>query len=82
MVIGCAYIKQYGGCFGQHGWNEVYMGDAGWISIDATFTEIDYIDAGHIRLGEKSSFNPEEMEILEYRHVSEKTVIEQVIPEK
>jgi len=42
------------------------MGDAGWIAVDATAFEIDYIDAGHIRFGEKTSFNPVSMEILEY----------------
>jgi len=82
MVIGCAYIKQYGGCFGQHAWTEVHMGDAGWIPVDATFGEIDYIDAGHIRLGEKSSFEPVEMEILEYRHAGETVISESEIPKK
>ncbi|TSA26909.1 MAG: tetratricopeptide repeat protein [Bacteroidetes bacterium] len=61
------YSSLYGGSFGQHAWTEVYMGDAGWIPVDATAFEIDFIDAGHIRLGEQTSFNPEEMEILEYR---------------
>ena len=29
--------------------NEIYMGKAGWIPVDATTNEIDYIDPGHIR---------------------------------
>ncbi len=66
LSIGCMYTTHYGGSFGQHAWTEVYMGDAGWIAVDATAFEIDYIDAGHIRLGEKTSFNPVSMEILEY----------------
>jgi len=67
LSVGCMYSSVYGGSFGQHAWTEVYMGDAGWIPVDATAFEIDFIDAGHIRLGEKTSFNPKEMEILEYR---------------
>ena len=67
LSTGGMYTTNYGGSFGQHAWTEVYMGDAGWIPVDATAFEIDYIDAGHIRLGEKTSFNPKSMEILEYR---------------
>jgi len=67
LAVGCMYSTIYGGSFGQHAWTEVYMGDAGWIPVDATAFEIDFIDAGHIRLGEMTSFNPKEMEILEYR---------------
>lgn len=67
LSVGCMYSPYLGGSFGQHAWTEVYMGDAGWIAIDATAFEYDYIDAGHIRLGEKASFNPREMKILEYR---------------
>jgi len=83
FVMGCAYIPQYGGCFGQHAWTEVYMGETGWVAIDATFGEVDYVDAGHIRFGEQSSFHPEEMEILEYRHQGqEPDHVEAEIPEK
>jgi len=67
LSIGCMYSTNYKGSFGQHAWNEVFMGEAGWISVDATIFENDYIDAGHIRLGERTSFQPEKMEILEYR---------------
>ena len=71
VVFGCLYVPQYGGGFGQHGWNEVYMGSAGWIPVDATAREIDYVDCSHIRLGEVVSratmFNPVKMEILDYR---------------
>lgn len=68
LSIGCLYSPWYGGSFGQHAWTEVYMGEeTGWIAVDATILEFDYVDAGHIKLGEQSSFQPNSMEILEYR---------------
>lgn len=68
LSIGCLYSPWYGGSFGQHAWTEVYMGEeAGWIAIDATILEFDYVDAGHIKLGEQSTFQPNSMEIIEYR---------------
>jgi hypothetical protein len=67
LSLGCLYTPHYKGSFGQHAWTEVYMGDAGWIAVDATIFETGYIDAGHIRLGESATFQPKEMEILEYR---------------
>lgn len=70
VVWGCMYTPNYGGSFGQHAWNEVYMGKAGWIPVDVTAQEIDYVDCGHIRLAAASSkrifFNPKEMELLDY----------------
>ncbi len=68
LAVGCLYSPWYGGSFGQHAWTEVFMGDEiGWVAVDATILEFDYVDAGHIRLGELTSFNPVSMEILEYR---------------
>ena len=67
MVIGCMYSAQNTGSFSQHAWTEVYMGDAGWIPVDATINESDNFDAGHIRLGEDATFRPVSMEILDYR---------------
>lgn len=71
VVWGCMYVPNYGGSFGQHGWNEVYMGEAGWIPIDTTAREIDFADCGHIRLGILSSahvaLNPKQMEILDFQ---------------
>lgn len=71
MVWGCMYIPNFGGAFGQHGWTEIYMGDAGWIPVDATVLETDFADSGHIRIAEYSSpstaLNGKEFEILEYR---------------
>lgn len=67
LALGGMYVPDNNGFFGQHAWTEVYMGEAGWIPVDATIGEVDYIDAGHIRLGEKSTFHPKMMEIVEYR---------------
>lgn len=67
LSIGCMYTPYLGGSFGQHAWTEVFMGDAGWVAVDATAFEFDFVDAGHIRLGEKTSFNPKEMKIIDYR---------------
>jgi len=67
LSVGCMYTTNYSGSFGQHAWTEVYMGSAGWIPVDATISEFNYIDAGHIRLGENATFRPVKMEILEYK---------------
>jgi transglutaminase-like putative cysteine protease len=71
VVWGCMYVPGREGGFGQHAWNEVYMGEAGWIPIDATAKENSFVDSSHIRLGELASqstaFNPEKMEILDYK---------------
>ena len=71
VVWGGMYIPNYGGGFGQHGWNEIYMGDAGWIPVDATALEYDFVDAGHIRISEyqstSSSFNGKKFEIIDYK---------------
>jgi hypothetical protein len=70
VVWGCVYTPEYGGSFGHHGWNEVYVGEAGWIPIDATMHESDYLDSGHIRLGvlktNSTLINYREMKILDY----------------
>jgi len=67
VSIGCMYAPDHGGFFGQHAWTEIWMGGAGWIPVDATIGEVDYIDAGHIRLGEGASFAPKYMKIQDYR---------------
>ena len=71
VVWGCMYVPNEGGNFGQHAWNEVYMGDAGWVPIDTTAQEIDFCDSGHIRLGilesKHISYNPREFEVLDFR---------------
>jgi len=79
LSVGCMYTTYHSGGFGQHAWTEVYMGDAGWVPVDATINEADYIDAGHIKLGEKVTFRPVSMEVLDYRSVSKN--IEVVIPD-
>jgi len=71
VVWGCMYVSNLGGSFGQHAWNEVYMGENGWIPLDTTAREIDYADSGHIRLGVLKSahiaLNPKQMEILDFQ---------------
>jgi len=67
LAIGCVYSYYNGGIFGQHAWTEVYMGEAGWIPVDATAGEFDHVSSSHLRLGENTSFHPELMEILDYR---------------
>ncbi len=70
VVWGCMYAPNYGGVFGQHGWNEIHMGPAGWVPVDATASEIDYVDSGHLRIGVYQSpvtaLNPRKMEVLDY----------------
>jgi hypothetical protein len=80
LSIGCMYISFKGGCFYQHAWTEVYMGDAGWKAVDATAHEYNFVDAGHIRLGEYTSFNPKAMKILEYRMENES--VDQTVPDE
>jgi hypothetical protein len=71
VVWGCMYTPTAGGGFGQHAWNEIYMGDAGWIPVDATAFETDYVDSGHIRFGTMQSLtialNAHGMEVLDHR---------------
>ena len=71
VVWGAMYAPNYGGGFGQHGWNEIYMGTNGWIQVDATANESDYVDAGHIRIAElqsvATSFNGKKFEVLDYK---------------
>ncbi len=68
LACGGMYVPNYGGSFGQHAWTEIYMGEqAGWIPVDSTVNEFDYVDSGHIRLGSSASFNPEAMKVLEYK---------------
>ena len=67
LSVGCMYSTYNNGSFYQHAWTEVFMGDAGWTAVDATAFEIDFVDAGHIRISELTGFNPIEMEILEYK---------------
>jgi len=73
VVVGCMYTLYHSGGFGQHAWTEVYMGDEGWIPVDATINEPDQIDAGHIRLGENATFRPVSMEILDFRSLSDES---------
>jgi transglutaminase-like putative cysteine protease len=86
VVWGCMYVPNQGGSFGQHAWNEIYMGSAGWIPVDATVTEPRYLDSGHIRFGEyqslSTSFNPHEMEVVDYRLMGGETIWDAPAAEK
>ena len=68
---GAMYVPNYGGGFGQHGWNEIYMGKAGWVPVDNTAFEEDFLDSGHIRIADLQStstaFNGKKIEVLDYR---------------
>jgi transglutaminase-like putative cysteine protease len=70
-VLGVMYAPLDGGVFGRHAWNEVYMGEAGWIPLDTTIGETDYVDSGHIRLGVPQSLalglDVDAIEILAHR---------------
>ncbi|MFH2001568.1 MAG: transglutaminase domain-containing protein [Planctomycetota bacterium] len=66
LASGCMYTPYFGGSFGVHAWCEVYMGEAGWIPIDATAHEPDHIDSTHIRLGGQTAFYPESMEVIDF----------------
>ncbi len=85
VVWGCMYASNAGGSFGQHGWNEIYMGEAGWIPVDATALQPDYVDSGHIRIGVMESavisFNPHSMEILDHRVAARETGDEAALAE-
>jgi len=46
------------------------VGEAGWIPVDATLHETDYVDSGHVRLGvlrtNATLINFREMKILDF----------------
>ena len=71
VVWGIMYTKEYNGSFGVHGWCEVFIGNAGWIPLDVTLHEADYIDSGHIRLGilntSRITVQGDTIEIMEYK---------------
>ncbi|MBN2070498.1 MAG: transglutaminase domain-containing protein [Candidatus Krumholzibacteriota bacterium] len=83
VVWGCMYVPNFGGSFGQHAWTEIYMGkEAGWVPVDATAFEADFVDSGHIRIGEFRSatiaLNAKSIEILEHRTGEEKVAGQQL----
>jgi hypothetical protein len=66
VVSGGMYTPIYGGSFGQHAWDEVFMGsEAGWIPVDTTAGETSFADAGHIRL-KNCGFRPKKLTVLDY----------------
>jgi hypothetical protein len=71
------YVPNAGGAFGQHAWNEIFMGEVGWVPVDATAHETDFLDSGHIRIGIYQSvttaINAQEVEILDHRIAGEES---------
>jgi len=74
VVWGCMYLPNAGGSFGQHAWTEIWMGEAGWVPVDSTAHEVDFVDSAHLRIGLLDSLaialNAKSFEILEYRVAS------------
>jgi len=74
------YTPYRGGLFAQHAWNEVYMGEAGWIPVDSTLREFDFVDSGHLRLGVVQStatgMNARRVEILDFRTAPAKGILD------
>jgi hypothetical protein len=67
LVYGCMYLPRGGrGVFGGHIWTEIYVGEAGWIAVDANHGEADVLDSGHIRLGSRAIAVPLEAQVLEH----------------
>lgn len=66
--MGAMYVPLYGGSFGQHMWNEVWLGDAiGWLPVDCTVGQSTFVDASHIRLaGGVTAFRPQSIEVLDW----------------
>lgn len=66
--MGAMYVPLYGGSFGQHMWNEVWLGEAiGWLPLDCTAGQATFVDASHIRLAEgMTAFRPQSVEVLEW----------------
>lgn len=52
FVTGISYTnsKEFSNPWGPHGWAEVYFPNIGWVPVDATYGEIGFVDAGHIKL--------------------------------
>lgn len=64
--MGGMYVPLHGGSFGQHMWNEVWLGDViGWMPVDCTVGQATFVDASHIRLAEGvTAFRPHLVEVL------------------
>lgn len=67
--MGGMYVPLYGGSFGQHMWNEVWLGKSiGWLAVDCTAGQSTFIDASHIRLSTAlTAFRPKTLEVLDWQ---------------
>jgi hypothetical protein len=52
LVGGLLYAPTFGGCFAQHAWCEVHMGETGWVALDPTIGEHGKLCATHIKMFE------------------------------
>jgi len=52
LVGGLVYTPSLGGSFGQHAWVEVHMGSDGWVALDPTTGEHEWLSATHVKLFE------------------------------
>src|SRR5262249_28048025 len=52
LVGGLLYAPMFGGCFAQHAWCEVHMGQDGWVALDPTTGEHGKLCATHIKMFE------------------------------
>jgi transglutaminase-like putative cysteine protease len=54
FVSGYAYTNSplFGNDWGAHGWAEVYFPNQGWVPFDVTYSQLGYIDAGHIKFND------------------------------
>jgi hypothetical protein len=67
LVEGGIYLKAgEGGGFANHTWSEVHMGTDGWIPMDTAMGELNFLDAGHLRMGTAGAFRPVRLKILDY----------------
>lgn len=66
--MGGTYTPRDGGSFGQHMWNEVWLGETiGWLPVDCTAGQLTHVDALHIRLADgEVAFQPQAIEVLDH----------------
>lgn len=73
------YVCGNGGkYFIGHAWVEVYVGAEGWIPLDPTSGQLDFVDAGHIGISTATdigaAIKPDQIEVLDYQPPEAATV--------